>query len=323
MNQPAGKADDRTARPGPGSHNLRQVLATDDVLLRDVVERLTRIPDSFRDFSVTPTGARKVHGIAADLLIRLTDLGLPVGSTVSAPLYDEIDLANITVALILPSPRMMAMRGWSQAIKTAANTIPTKYFLTIKCNCARDTHEGQCTVETAPQLRTLPSFSVSEGGEITLSRQVSGEMAAVYPEAAELTGLLRSIHFQLLPSSLSRDLGFLRETGLADCRLAAKYLVKQAKNFGLAARSSAGLLVAVPYSTPHFWLDLKLGGSWAPFDPHLLNLLTSKGLLPPRDWPPFRSIGDAVWRMGEEDFQIARPVGGTASVSFLTQIAKR
>jgi hypothetical protein len=60
MNQPAGKADDRTARLGPGSHNLRQVLATDDVLLRDVVERLTRIPDSFRDFSVTPTDARKV-----------------------------------------------------------------------------------------------------------------------------------------------------------------------------------------------------------------------------------------------------------------------
>lgn len=297
-------------RPAPGEEPLSRVLG-----------RLSRIPDRFRVFGESAADAQRRHGVDADLLDALTDLGLPFAPTVNGPRYDALDLANTSLALALPSPRLMAMRGWSAAIRTAASKAPTTYVVAVEPNCPHQDHDGPCTVETAPQLCEQSTFSRSPDGAITLTRHVRGRTAHEYPEVSGLTDLVRPIHFHLLPDGLSADVGFLRETGLADCSLAARYLVQEAAALGLTARRSFGLFVAAPYSIPHSWLDLYLGGAWVPFDPHLLNVLTGWGLLSADEWPSHRSIGDAAWHLAEDEFQIARHTGKAASVSFPTRSA--
>jgi hypothetical protein len=99
----------------------------------------------------------------------------------------------------------------------------------------------------------------------------------------------------------------------------ARYLVQEAVALGLTARFSFGLFIAAPYSVPHSWFDLYLDGTWVSFDPHLLNALTDRSLLPAGQWPPHRSIGDAAWRLGDDEFQIAMHNGQIDSVSFPTR----
>lgn len=212
------------------------------------------------------------------------------------------------------------MRGWSAAIRAAASSTPATYVVTVEPNCPPQAHSGPCVIESAPQLAEQPSFSRLPEGEIVLTRHVRRRPARVYTEACELSGLAGPIRFHLLPDELSADIGFLRETGLADCGLASRYLVQEAAALGLTARRSFGLFVAAPYSTPHHWFDLHLDGDWVPFDPHLLNALTGWGLLQAGEWPSHRSIGDAVWHLGDEEFQIARHSGMSASISYRTQV---
>lgn len=242
--------------------------------LRRVLGRLSLVPDRFRIFREDAGDAQRMHGIGARLLDTLTGLGLPHAPAGDGPRYDTLDLANVSLALALPSPRFMAMRGWSAAIRTAASSAPGRYVVTVEPNCRRQAHDGPCTVETAPELRAQPEFRRSREGAITLTRYVHGRTACVYPEVSGLIGLAGPLHFHLLPDELSSDVGFLRETGLADCGIAARYLAQEAAAMGLTARRSFGLFVAVPYSVPHFWIDLSLDGSWVPFDPLLLTALT-------------------------------------------------
>ncbi|MFC9431545.1 transglutaminase domain-containing protein [Streptomyces sp. NPDC056987] len=284
-----------------------------------VVGRLRRIPDGFREFTQTGSDAGRRHGIHAELLDALVVSGLPYRATGAGPRFDGLDLANVSLGLALPSPRFMAMRGWSAAIRSAAHAAAVTYVVTVEPSCPKDSHPGLCSAEPAPHLRQLPGYRASSRGAFTLTRRVHGQTAHVRSDVTRLTDLVQPLHFHLLPDGLRADLGFLRETRLADCGLAARHLVAEAAALGLRARRSFGLFISAPYSIPHAWFDLYLNDAWVPFDPHLLNVLTGWDLLRPGEWPPHRSIGDAAWRLGEDEFMIATHIEGVAALSFPTR----
>jgi hypothetical protein len=287
--------------------------------LAEVLDRVLRVPDKFRVFAETGEDARRSHGIDAGLLATLTELGLPCRPASGGTRYDRLDLANVSLALRLPSARYMAMRGWSASIRGAASAEPVTYGLTVQPSCPSG-HDGPCLVEADPMLHDLPGYATAPGGAFRLTRQVRGGKTGEFPEIAAFADLVREVKFHLLPDELSDDNGFLRESGLADCELASTFLVGQAAAYGLTVRRSFGLFLAVPYSIPHHWIDIRLDGEWRQFDPHLLNFLTGQGLLPPGEWPAHRCVGDIAWRLGEDRFQIAGHPGRIASVSFSTRI---
>ncbi|MGW2541427.1 hypothetical protein ACWC5I_11265, partial [Kitasatospora sp. NPDC001574] len=98
----------------------------DGATLRAVVDRIVRVPDRFRSFTSTAADAARHFGIDEGLLTALTDEGLPCGGAGGAGRagvpggsggaggvrYDQLDLANASLSLTLPSARFMAMRGW-------------------------------------------------------------------------------------------------------------------------------------------------------------------------------------------------------------------
>lgn len=268
-----------------------------------IVDRLRRVPDNYRRFELIGADARWQHGINAETLDELTSIGLPVGST---GLYDQLDLANVSLALRLPSPRAMAMRSWSAAFRASADTSATTYEVQLIPICPKGSHEGPCSLEASLLLREQPEHSSENpDGTVTLTRHVRGAAGRTYPELDEVTGLVRDIHFHLLPDGLRHDVGFLREARLADCDAAARYLVDEATARGLQARGAFGLVLAAPYSIAHTWFEVHVDDDWVPFDPHLLNLLTQWGLLRTDDWPLHRSVGAAAWRLADREFVLA------------------
>ncbi|MFJ3789438.1 hypothetical protein [Kitasatospora sp. NPDC090091] len=301
----------RTARP-----------AADERTLRELVGRIGRVPDRYREFGQTAAEATWQHGIDEALLGTLTELGLPCRPGADGPRYDQLDLANVSLSLALPSARFMAMRGWAAAIRSAARASgATSYTVDVLPACPPGPREHDCNPAAAPLLREQPGFDGPAGGPFTLTRLVPARPAAVHPELAALTELVAAVHFHYLPAGLRQDVGFLREAALADCGLAATFLAEEALGLGLTARRSFGLFLSAPYSIAHSWLDVRVDDRWVSFDPHLVNLLTGWNLLPAEEWPSYRSIGEGAWRLADHEFVMAMHDGAETPVSFPTRAA--
>lgn len=104
----------------------------------------------------------------------------------------------------------------------------------------------------------------------------------LFDAAGELT-------FHFLPEELSEDLGFLRETGLANCYSAGRHLAALGTEAGLARRPAFGLFVSPPFSNRHAWIEIAVDGRRLPTDPFFVRTLTEWGLLDPQAWPPHRA----------------------------------
>ncbi|WP_380830807.1 transglutaminase domain-containing protein [Sphaerisporangium rhizosphaerae] len=286
----------------------------------DLVERLARVPGRYRRFVATREDATWRHGIGPEMLDALTSAGMPCERVDGATRYDELDLVNVSLSLRLPSPRLMVMRGWAAAIRATAHAGPTTYTVTINAHCRHSTPDEPCSIEASTELRGNLAVSAPRGGPLTLTRHVTAGEPRAYPDLAPFFGLIDGVRFHLLPNGLREDVGFLRETGLADCRLAAAHLVEEAASRGLLARRSFGLFLSAPYSISHSWLDLRLDDRWVSFDPLLLNLFTGWGLLAADQWPAHRSTGDGACRLGEREFVLATHNGEALPLSFPTEI---
>ncbi|MCV2458431.1 transglutaminase domain-containing protein [Streptomyces sp. ICN988] len=286
--------------------------------LNDLVEKLGRVPDRYRHFTVTADEARWRHGVDADLLGALTDLGMRCDHVGGAARYDDLDLANASLSLRLPSPRSIVMRGWAAAIRTRAAARPTTYTVSVGALCQHGPADASCSIEASVHLRDHPGIIATGEGPLTLTHHVPAAKPQVYPQLAPFTELIREVRFHLLPDGLRDDVGFLRETGLADCALASAYLVAEAHSRELVARLSYGLFLSAPYSIVHTWVDLHMDGQWVPFDPHLLNFLVGWGLIDADEWPPYRSIPGAACRLGEREFVLATHNGEVLPLSFPT-----
>jgi hypothetical protein len=189
--------------------------------LSDLVERLGRVPDRYREFTTTDDDARWRHGVDAELLGALADLGMPCDHVGGVARYDELDLANVSLSLKLPSPRFIAMRGWAAAIRARAVARPTTYTVTVGALCQHRSPKEPCSVEVSARLRGHPCVSAQGHGPLILTQHVPGREPREYPELAAFIGLISKVRFHLLPGGLREDIGFLREAGLADCALAS------------------------------------------------------------------------------------------------------
>ncbi|MFJ2095258.1 transglutaminase domain-containing protein [Streptomyces sp. NPDC087901] len=301
---------------------------SEEAALRAIVERIRRVPDVYRVFRQDTRDAGWHHGIEPPLLEALMEAGLPFRRTGGTVRYDQLDLANASLALRMPSPRYLSMRGWSAAIRATANTPSTlTYEVEVKPSGRNgDPAAGlgaapttDSRLEPAAPLLARPECGRSADGSVTLTRTVHGRSTRVFPEAEAITNLVAPIHFHLIPPELRADLAFLAESRLADCALASTFLVREAGALGLRARRSFGLFLAAPYSIPHAWMELHIDGRWVSFDPHLLNLLCGWGLLPADAWPANRSIGEAAWRLAADEFVLATSGGVPTQLSFPTR----
>lgn len=281
----------------------------DPAELAEILARVRLVPDRYREFRRDRAEAARLHRVDAALLGTLHELGLPHARDAHGePRYDELDLANISLALRLPSARLLAMRGWRNALESAAAGVPTVYHVDIQPRCPCPPHDGACDFELAPELPAAvpPGEGHPVGAGFIVTRPVLGGTAELSGAARAVTEAVAPLRFHFIPLELSTDLGFVRDTGLADCILANRVLVRAAREAGVPARLSYGIFLSAPYSINHCWAEFPVDGRWVAFDPHLLTTLGRLGLLDPARWPPYRSIGDAAWRIHGDDAALIR-----------------
>jgi len=287
-----------------------------------VVNQLRRIPAEARRFALTPADALTCYRLDTGLLGAALAAGLPHVWHGTVPLLDDYDLNNLSLYLRLRSPRWAVMRYWASVLGRPAGEI-RRYQVGYILSCPASGHDGDCEF-----LCCTPG-----GGEQVVRGTADGTtemlLATVdlrndwppLPSAlVDLIEDLRDVEFFRLPDGIKWDVAFMLRERIGDCVGIARYLAAAGARRGLRTRMVFGLIVAPPYSTPHFWAEVHTGGRWTPADPGLIQGMTSWGLLPP-GWPAHRSPGAFLVPLTTRHGFTASHRGLAATVSFPTRAA--
>jgi len=291
------------------------------------VTKLRRIPDAARQFTASPAWAWERMRMRPELLSYLTELGLPCVRTAAGVLYDKYDLGNCGMQLGHGPLARSARRFWPIALDRVDSGVRARYEMRYQMRCPEPGHDGVCRYEM-----TLP------GGELITRETVGGSVPDVtievvpridWPEVPRgmWSPLAKTaeINFMLLREEIRRDLDFVRASGLADCAGSALLVADEARSCDLPARASFGFVVAPPFGVEHYWTEFLVDGVWVPVDPVLIRQMVHWGVLDSDRWPPHRSIGALVARVGDMGVPIVRhngePINSTLPIRLLREAA--
>lgn len=296
-----------------------------DAQAREIVRNARFVPDRHRVFRHDAAFAWQRLRLSEPTVTALLDAGFPSGLHDDRRLFDQSDLVNASLALKLPSGRFAMMRRWIDALRVAAGSEPVRHRIDLtRADSRSDSGDG---VEVAPQVRRHLSAGADAGagggsntGTLAVEVRTSEPSRPLTGAAlSDLVRIIRPLEFFVLPVELRYDLGFLRETNLADCQLATHYLVTEGRQRGLEIRSSFGLFLATPFSTTHTWPEVRHAGRWTGFDPHMLNSLARWQLADPDDWPALTPVDRVLVRLGDQPFPLMTRSGQTVAVSLPTK----
>ncbi|MDT0266596.1 hypothetical protein RM844_09850 [Streptomyces sp. DSM 44915] len=278
---------------GPSEAELTRLLA-----------KVRRVPDRHRVFTETPRAARRTYRVGDELLARLLDLGLPSRYVGDELRLDPLDLRNVAIALRLNAPWFVAMRWWAAALRESRDRRSATYRLDVHTRCPDCGRDGGCVASASAHLTAAAAeVRPRPGGraDLAVTVRLTGRPEPLPEPVAEVTRVADGVEWHLLPYALDRDLGFLRETGLADCRLMAHHLHREARRRGLTSRRCHGLIVCSPFSRPHDWVEFEVAGRWLPADPLLMTSMAAWGYLDPAEWPPHTAPSGTLWRVADEE----------------------
>lgn len=285
----------------------------------EALDKVLRIPDTYRIFSVLEASVSRRYGVSADLLVELLDLGLPNVHSSSNRVFDARDLDNIGIGMQLMSPRWLALQRWANAFSgTVAMTTNKVIGIYAECN---ESHSGEpCRFTIDAALRDNPHVAhiVEQNDEFLISLQIppvntplSRSVSPIVHRAGELT-------FYLLCNELASDVGFARDTGLADCRLASMELSRTGHEAGIRTRPASGLFAATPFPSRHAWIQVESGTEWISLDPFLLSTMARWRIIDPSEWPPSRPPSALFLRLHQSFKPLIYDCGAAANEHFWT-----
>jgi len=288
------------------------------VTLPALVERLRRIPADARSFTLDARQAEAQFGLPEATLRELVALGLPSARTDEGVRFAHVDLHYVGVRLGTAEAYLWAVRRWAESLERLAGRehahVTVAYVPQLADGAAT---EIGCVRLPTGEVRAV----VMEHGRCAAEAQVALE--ARWPELPaqarrivdEVGGAL---DFCLVPAPLRGDVACARRTGLSDCYTAACLLVESLRAGGLAARLGSGILMSVPYASPHTWAEVGVDGRWVPVDPLMLHVMRDYGALDAGRWPLHRSLGPVLVRLGEDPVALAWTDRGHVEVSLMT-----
>ena len=265
------------------------------------VAAVARIPDRYRNFSVSAEKVARSYRIPDELLRQLLDLGLPHRGNVASITFDRNDLTSVVLNLRLNSPKRAAFQMMARAL--TQNEARAARRITLQTYCPGRGHLGDCAFVLAPavtQNKELAAIRFPDDRHIQLELRPDdgpGGRLGFTASQRQLVEEVRRLEFHPLPFQLNQDLGFLAETSLADCRLAARFAAVRGEQLGVPVRAVTGLLLGRPVAARHFWIEFLADGEWRPADPFLLTTLARWKMLDATLWPADLSIAGAVWRL--------------------------
>jgi hypothetical protein len=287
--------------------------------LAEIIGHVHKVPEQHRRFNCDAWKARSQHGVRPELLRRLVDAGLPRRTHGGVDTYDGYDIGNIALHLGLSSVQRVAVRSWGQSF--ARTRRGGRYTVDYVPTCPTPGHSGPCRYRLHLPGRTV-NYVVS--GPLDAPPRTTVALKAPDPPRlpaalVELCAEIAALRFFLLPEEVRWDVDFMRSSGLADCGGSSMLLLDGAQRLGIPVRLSFGLLLAVPFATPHFWAEIRHLGRWIPLDPLLVAAMRRWSASVPADvavhCPPvgmLARVGDAYRPLADHD-------GLPARLSFVTE----
>jgi hypothetical protein len=272
--------------------------------IEKIIQRIRIVPDRYREFTEDTEDARRIHKIPEDLLPEMLDLGLPCRANGSGYRFDRTDLENAALSLHFRCPRYVAMQWWARSLSEIVPDEQIEFNLRITPKCPQAGHPDPCAFYISSCIRaavTPGSFAVSPAGVATACISMPAKAVVFSGAYTELFDRLAGLTLHIFPESTPVESWDAYATGLADCRIAARLLVQEAAELGLAARPASGFFLAAPFPMRHVWVEFEIGGSWVAADPFLLQSLDRWGIVDGKQWPVYRSPPGLLWRLQSSD----------------------
>lgn len=271
---------------------------------RALLDKLARIPDSERRFTVTEAEARNGFQVPAEVLGRLRSEGLPATSVAGEWVFDPIDLLNVALHLDVGSKHRKVLAWWAREVERPYGDRVT-YRLDYRVGCPSPGHSGDCHYSLLVPHATRTEVSRSSQ-EVTLLGSATFRLPrrwpAPPPELVALVDELADMQFVRLPWSLRGNTDFIRSSGIGDCFGMSKLMVAEGNARGMPARICYGRSLTPPFSAGHFWAEFLVDGLWLSMDPILIDALLGWGFLDPSRWTRYDSLGGILGRLAD-DFQ--------------------
>ncbi|MFI7110356.1 transglutaminase domain-containing protein [Nonomuraea sp. NPDC050227] len=270
--------------------------------MRALLPKLKLIPNKARSFTMSMDDAIRGYRFTHELLERLLAYGLPAHGGPDGPRMNDMDLRNVALRLGFGPVALAARRFWAASLSQSGGQART-YEIFYYAACPTPGHGPACRYRFV-----LPGGGHAEcevpaaggGGSYKTTLSLDTGWPLLPSESRYILEVTEGLEFMYLPEALKTDLGFIRRTGLSDCRGTTELLVREGRRHGVPVRPSFGFIVAPPYSSRHNWAEFLVGDRWVPIDPVLIRLMVDMGLLDAREWPVFRSPGTMLVRVGDE-----------------------
>ncbi|WP_431936229.1 transglutaminase domain-containing protein [Micromonospora sp. RP3T] len=289
-----------------------------------LLDKLRRIPDEARVFSVSRQAAWRYYFLSRDILDAAVAMGLPHTGCGEESSFDLVDVMNLALHLGRSPAARAARRFWSAALNRPRGAEPLHYEVQYRASCPVPGHEPPCRYQVILSPEETIHRTVGSNAEALAAARVAltDDWPELTPAAGDLLREVSGLQFMRLPPSLRRDVDFIRRTGLADCAGSAAMLKEAGSRYGLRVRSSYGFIVVPPFSTTHHWAEIRQDGRWVPVDPVLITAMIEWGVLDPGVWHPNRSPGLIFSRVCDSGSDLVTH-DGTARPVMLTLPTRR
>ena len=252
--------------------------------------RLRQIPRDAGDYTFDAQDALTQFGLGEPELEALRRAGLHGQSADGEHTYAPYDLHYIGLRRGLAQDVLAGINLWRASLERLVDARGARIHVTYVPKLPDETQQvdGRVVLPGAPnhpvKLRHLTPIAEFTATQSATWPALPDNVAAIVDEVA-------SIEFCLLPARLVGDTALARQIGLAECWTGLKLVVEACRRIGRRARIAHGLMVALPFSTPHTWAEVEVDGIWTPVDPLIIDLMRRWGGLDPAAWPHHRSPG--------------------------------
>jgi hypothetical protein len=272
----------------------------EETQIRASVEKVCKVPDKYRDFSVDTSDAERRFAIKAPLLAALLDFGLPHTTNEGQLSFNDYDLLNIGLDLRLPNLHWRFMRLWPRFLSAARKRQDPVYNFTLHFACPEPGHAGSCDFKFNPKFEDKVKAERVSPQTFQFQQRPISEMFDFGDSIEPIIAEACRLKFHVLPGEISSDMKFVRDSGLANCQAASLWLTGVGARYGISVRPATGFFISIPYSVRHAWLEIRVGNEWKHADPFFLNVLAQWGLVQPSDWPLSCSPRSAVLHLASD-----------------------
>jgi len=285
----------------------------------ELLATLRAVPAEAREYTFTDAAAATLFGLDGEALERLVAEGLPCATVDGERRYDSADLHYVGLRLGVAKVFLWTIRAWASAlVRFAAQPTTTVGFSYLtQLSDASAAVDG--TVRVPGGERVAARFEHN-----AVAAQFEAQLRADWPALGEdVTELLRDVaayEFYGLPTWLRAQPDRVRELRMGECEATTRVLLEDCRAVGIEARAAHGLLVALPYSLPHAWTEVRVEDVWVPVDPLIVAVLWRFAGLDREAWPLTRSTGAMLVRLGDAFEPLAATVGTPVHTTVLTSV---